>query len=102
MTKQTAKEILRDELGLDENKYTKVQRDRFVWLIENYNNSDAKIDNFEYELEELADRNSDLELAIEDWISTLKRISERDDIKSIIRKIKKAIKELELDFYLEF
>jgi len=102
MVNQTAKEILRDELGLDENKYTKVQRDRFVWLIENYNNSNAKIDNFEYELEELADRNSDLELAIEDWISTLKRISERDDIKSIIRKIKKAIKELELDFYLEF
>jgi hypothetical protein len=30
MVNQTAKEILRDELGLDENKYTKVQRDRFV------------------------------------------------------------------------
>jgi hypothetical protein len=41
---QTAEDILRDEFGLDENKYTKIQRDNFVSLIENYNDRDVEID----------------------------------------------------------
>jgi hypothetical protein len=67
-------------------------------LIENYNDSNIEICNLEYEIHKLEYDNSDLKLAIKNWISILEKISETDDINFIIWKIEKAIKELE--FYI--
>lgn len=91
---QTAEDILRDEFWLDENKYTKIQRDNFVSLIENYNDNDDAIDELNWEIRDLESEKEDLVDSMKSWISTLESISEDDDISSIMLDIKEAIKEL--------
>jgi len=63
---QTAEDILRDELGLDEHNYMAHERERFVDLFENYNNRDNEIEELEDELAQLKIDNDDLRDGIKD------------------------------------
>lgn len=69
-----AEEILRDEFWLDEYKYSKVQRDHFVSLIENYNDRDDEIDDLR---EQLSD---------EEWFN--------DDLKDCIRWARNDLRDM--------
>lgn len=79
---QTAEDILRDEFGLKEENYMKVERERMVNLIENFNDIDDEIDDLKYEIRNLEDERDDLQEQI-------------DNLTDELEEAKKTIKELE-------
>lgn len=91
---QTAEDILRDEFWLDENNYTKFERERFIDLIENYNNRDDEIDNLENEVRNLEDERDDLQMKIDralDILDDTKNCDLLDEALELVDKAKEVL-----------